>query len=66
MNNASPSAITHIEYETERSIIFKWKSRLFMCNVCVIPVPNAMKRAYSVWNNSQSQMSRVRNWLKTL
>ena len=51
MNNASPSAITHIEYETERSIIFKWKSRLFMCNVCVIPVPNAMKRAYSVWNN---------------
>jgi len=37
-----------------------------MRNVYVIPIPNAMKRTYSVWNNYQSQMSGVRNWLKTL
>jgi len=40
-----------------------WKNRLFMRNVYVMPILNAMKRASSVGNNYQAQM-RVRNWWK--
>jgi len=36
-----------------------------MRKVYVIPIPNAMKRAYSVWNNYQTHM-RVKNWSKSL
>ena len=28
-----------------------------MRNIYIIPIPNALKRAYSVWNNYQSRMS---------
>jgi len=41
------------------------ESGLFMHDVYVHPIPNAMKRVYSVWSNYQTHM-RVRNWLKTL
>jgi len=33
------------------------ESQLFIRNTYVIPISNAMKRAYSVWNNYQSHMS---------
>jgi len=33
------------------------ESQLFTRNIYFIPIPNAMKRASSVWNNYQSHMS---------
>jgi len=44
--------------QKERSIVINLESWLFMRNVNVIP--NAMKRASSVWNDYQTHM-RVRN-----
>ena len=49
--------------QKERSIVINLESWLFMRNVNVIP--NAMKRASSVWNDYQTHM-RVRNWWKKL
>jgi len=40
--------MTQFEFDTERSMIFKWKGKLLMHNVYFIPIPNAMKRASSV------------------
>jgi len=51
--------IIHVQSERETSIVIKWKSRLLMRNVCVIP--NGMKRASLVWNDYQTH-TRVRNW----
>jgi len=49
-NNALQSAVTHVEYETERSIVFKMEKKLFFTQrtylICIL---NAMKRAYLVW-----------------
>jgi len=47
----------------KQSILIKWKNKLFVRNLYVIP--NVMKRASSAWNEYQTYVS-VKNWWKKL